>query len=301
MAALAANPVAPARIRQVVTPEGVALDLEVATLPERLAAFAIDAVILAGSFFALVILWSTVAFEHAWLRAAIRIAIFLLANGYFLWFELRWAGRTPGKRAVGIRVVSRSGGPLRAGSVFARNLMRDVELFLPLKMLFAREEFEAMFSPAAWWLGCAWLLAVTLVPWFNRDRLRVGDVVGGTMVVRSPTASLLRDLARRRKSRKAGAAQSASPAAAPAHAFTPAQLEIYGIYELQALEDVLRNRTDQASALRKAVAARIGRKIGHPGGEGPGADLFLADFYAALRAHLERKMLFGKRKEKKDR
>jgi hypothetical protein len=137
------------------------------------------------------------------------------------------------------------------------------------------------------------VFAIALVPCFNKDRLRAGDVIAGTCVVKSPRASLHRELAR--------VATAAPVAQAPAYAFTPAQIEIYGIYELQALEDVLRTKNPDAPRLRKAVAAKIVAKIGYDAGDALNADRFLADFYAALRAHLERRMLLGKRKEKKDR
>ena len=42
---------------------------------------------------------------------------------------------TIGKRTAGIRVIARDGGPLGAGAVFARNLTRDLEFFLPLTAL----------------------------------------------------------------------------------------------------------------------------------------------------------------------
>jgi uncharacterized RDD family membrane protein YckC len=273
-----------AAVRELVTPEGVPLDLTLATVSERFTAFAIDGMILLGALVALVLFYVFGPVHEDWFDASTQLGMFVLLNGYFIWFELRWAGRTPGKKAMGIRVASRSGGPLRADAVIARNLMRDVELFLPLKLLFHRAELTELLSPAAWWLLPGWVLALALVPLFNRDHLRVGDLVGGTWVVRSPKASLSLDLAR-----------------AATTTFTTAQLEVYGIYELQALEDVLRSGNPGAPELRKAVAKKIAKKIAHEGDTVRHADRFLSDFYAALRAHLERRMLFGERKEKKDR
>ena len=43
---------------------------------------------------------------------------------------------TFGKRAVGLRVVARSGERLTADRVIARNLMREIEFYLPLSFLF---------------------------------------------------------------------------------------------------------------------------------------------------------------------
>ena len=63
------------------------------------------------------------------------IFAFLARYGYFLAFELGPRGATPGKRLIGIRVASRDGGRLTAEAVIARNLLRDIELFLPLAFI----------------------------------------------------------------------------------------------------------------------------------------------------------------------
>ena len=63
------------------------------------------------------------------------LLVFLSRYGYFLCFELGPRGATPGKRALGIRVAARGGGRLTAEAVIARNLMRDVEVFIPLIFL----------------------------------------------------------------------------------------------------------------------------------------------------------------------
>src|SRR4029077_5810449 len=60
---------------------------------------------------------------------------FLVRNLYFVYFEIAWRGATPGKRAVGLRVIDRHGGPLLPTAVIARNLTREVEMFLPLGIL----------------------------------------------------------------------------------------------------------------------------------------------------------------------
>jgi uncharacterized RDD family membrane protein YckC len=287
-------------VRSVVTPEGVPLLLSLASLGERVAAFALDLTVI----IALLILVALVGLAAGLLgigadffAAFASAAAFATINLYFVWFELRSSGRTPGKKALGIRVLSRSGGPLRADAVIARNLTRDVEFFAPIALIALNEHLLPETSVVGWALACAWLIVLALVPAFNRDRLRVGDVIAGTWVVRSPQAVLERDLARRATASKA---RARAAAAAPAHVFTAPQLEVYGVFELQALEDVLRARTRDAARLRAAVAEKIVRKIGYEPGPRLDADHFLRDFYAALRAHLERRMLFGERKDRKD-
>jgi hypothetical protein len=131
------------------------------------------------------------------------------------------------------------------------------------------------------------------MPCFNRLRLRVGDIVAGTMVVRLPRPILLPDLS---------AAPAPGARAAVERAFTPEQLSLYGIYELQVLEELLRR--DDGPGTRSAMAAvakKIRKKIGYaaatPGDDDPA---FLRDFYAAQRAWLEGKLVLGTRRERKD-
>jgi len=79
------------------------------------------------------------------------------------------------------------------------------------------------------------------------------------------------------------------------------QLDIYGAYELQTLEAVLRmgNTLDNASAL-DAVAQQIQKRIGWtPGTERVGSFEFLGAFYSAQRARLEQRLLLGERRERK--
>ena len=90
----------------------------------------------------------------------------------------------------------------------------------------------------------------------------------------------------------------AGPAAAereePAFRFTGEQLDTYGIYELQVLEQVLRD--DQPEAVAN-VAATIRYKIN---ATLLGDDReFLVAYYQAARARMERGLLYGKRRENK--
>jgi hypothetical protein len=117
-------------------------------------------------------------------------------------------------------------------------------------------------------------------PLFNKDRLRVGDLVAGTWVVQTTKAKLSNDLV--------GSAHR------PRRTFPEAALKLYGIYELQTLEQVLRN--DQAEAIA-TVARTIRYKADLPDdGDDWG---FLSDYYAALCARLESGLMVGRRRENK--
>ncbi|WP_193369527.1 RDD family protein [Pelagibius marinus] len=286
--------------RRILTPEGVPLIFQLAQRGERAAAVMIDLVIMV---IALVVFVVTIAFtlsEFGIEGVAIGMAIlasFIIRNFYFIFFELRWQGQTPGKRALGIRVIDRKGGYLRPGAVFSRNLLREVELFLPLTLIFG----VGLGGSSGWvyFLTLGWVALCLLLPFFNKDRLRAGDLVAGTWVVSSPKALLLDDVA-------AGARRDQGSAVVldPEFPFTRSQLEIYGIYELQTLEEVLRQRGPQSGETRREVAKRIQRKIDWAHGDRAArndieAERFLKAFYAALRAHLEARMLFGERRENK--
>jgi uncharacterized RDD family membrane protein YckC len=275
------------RLHRVRTPEGIALPFVVASAADRVNAFALDLVVIAGGT---ALVWIAAALllpvgGGVALSLAL-LASFFLRNFYFIAWEVGRSGVTLGKRKVGLRVISRDGGPLTAEAVFARNLTRDLEFFLPLTALLAP---QALLPDAPGWgrlLACSWLFLFAFLPLFGRERLRCGDLVAGTLVVRAPALVLLPDLAE-----------------APAEfAFTREQLDIYGIHELQVLEDLLRR--DGEGSVDPRVLAEVGekiqRKIGWPA-ERAQAPVrpFLAAFYRAQRGRLEQKLLFGQRQERK--
>jgi hypothetical protein len=118
-------------------------------------------------------------------------------------------------------------------------------------------------------------------PLFNHDRLRIGDLLAGTWVVHTVRGTLADDLV--------GAATTRQR-----RIFPTAALDLYGVYELQTLEDVLRRGSDEAIV---TVAASIRNKAGLPDdGDDWG---FLTDYYAALCARLERDSMLGHRRENK--
>jgi uncharacterized RDD family membrane protein YckC len=289
--------------RRLLTPEGVPLIFQLAARGERAAAVLIDLVLMylgiaaAALLFYFGLFWAGV---HGVMLGLVILISFLVRSFYFIWFELRWQGQTPGKRALGIRVIDRRGGYLRPDSVFARNLLREVELFLPMTVLFLPAE-----GSFGWFklLSLVWVGIFLLLPFFNRDRLRAGDIVAGTWVIAAPKSLLLGDVAAplhasgaTRGSKKAAGGGVATD---PEFPFTRAQLEIYGIYELQTLEEVLRQQGPQSGETQAEVARRIQTKIGWTGESDVDAGRFLSAFYAALRAHLEARLLFGQRRENK--
>jgi uncharacterized RDD family membrane protein YckC len=294
----AGAPPAAGQVRELVTPEGVDLRLRVGSAGERAAAFLLDAVFIV---LALIVFGIAVGYAGVGIAAlgaqdiqegignAVVIlwllGFFFLRNFYFVMFELGARAATPGKRIMGLRVAARDGGRLTSEAVFARNAMREIEVFLPLTFLLASAGAGA--DPIAGWvvlLGLLWTGGFALFPLFNRDRLRVGDFVAGTWVVKSPREKLTIDLL------------DARDAAQGAFAFTADQAGAYGIKELHVLEDVLRR---QDAKTMTAVAERIRAKIGWRGAADETDAAFLAAYYGALRGRLETRLLFGHRRRDK--
>jgi len=271
------------RIHEVVTPEGVPLRFRVAPAGDRVGALLLDLLIVLAAVLALVLLVAVSAGGGDLALAVALLATFLIWTFYFPAFELAWQGQTPGKRALKIRAVDGRGGPLTAEAVMARNLTREVELFLPLLALASLKSLGLSGFGALLPLG--WVVVFGFLPLFNRDRLRVGDMVAGTIVIRAPEAVLLEDLLSRAPAWQA--------------AFTEAQLDVYGVYELQILEGVLRGagQPGHAEAVR-TVAEKIRERIGFEG-RVEDDERFLRAFYAALRGKLERRLLFGRRRRSK--
>ena len=157
-------------------------------------------------------------------------------------------------------------------------------MFMPGSLLLAAGGLDAFWRTVL----TIWILVVLLIPLFNKRKQRLGDILANTVVARQPRTMLMPDLT------------EAEAAADAEFVFSAAQLDHYGRFELQTLEDLL--RTNPLSADSRArldesvirVAAQIRKKIGY---EDPVPDdralAFLHAFYKAQRAYLEQKQIFG--------
>jgi len=149
---------------EIVTPEAVVLDVERAGLASRTLALAVDVLAIGALWIALFLisLWILVSAPGVgWAVVAI-VGSFGLWLAWFTAFETLWQ-RTPGKAALGLRVVRSDGTPVRFQQAFLRALLGMVEL---LVMPF---------------------IAVVVVLLTPRDQ-RLGDLVAGTFVVRQRSA-----------------------------------------------------------------------------------------------------------------
>ena len=148
----------------IVTPEAVVLEFETAGLASRLLSAFVDAlvqgVILAVVLFAAFGL-GEVGLDLGGLgTASLYVLFFLLLFGYPAVFETLWRGRTPGKAALGLRVVTIEGGPIRFRHAAIRAILGVFDKYLGSGLV-----------------GVGAVLA-------TRRNQRMGDLVAGTIVLR---------------------------------------------------------------------------------------------------------------------
>jgi uncharacterized RDD family membrane protein YckC len=100
------------------------------------------------------------------------LSLFLVSWFYFVIFEMLWDGRSPGKRAMGIRVIRDEGGRISFYTSLLRNLLRVAD-----------------------WLPAFYFVAI-IAMFAGRKWKRLGDIAAGTVVVKEdkvgwmPSASL---------------------------------------------------------------------------------------------------------------
>jgi uncharacterized RDD family membrane protein YckC len=152
---------------ELVTGEAVALDLRVARLASRACALLLDVFFQFVIWnFALYVTSLTALFaDEAWSVGLGILVSALVLVGYPCVSETLSRGRTLGKMALGLRVVSDDGGPVRFRQALVRALTGVVEFWL----LFG--------APAL------------LASLFNRSGKRLGDVFAGTLVIQERVPS----------------------------------------------------------------------------------------------------------------
>ena len=141
------------------TPEGIMLELRPAGISARCCAFFIDWAIRLAIFYAAALI--------AGLLGGIGTAFWFILLFVFEWFypvafELGRGGASPGKRAMGLKVVMDNGLPITPAASFLRNLLRAAD-FLPFLYGFA--------------------IVSMLV---RADGKRLGDMAAATLVVHKP-------------------------------------------------------------------------------------------------------------------
>ncbi len=122
--------------------DNVPIQLPLAGVATRGLAFALDSLLL-GLLTALVFIvglsFAGLFKEHSgWAWALVFLAAFLVQWGYFALSEVLMQGRTPGKAALKLRVVTTEGGMPPPGALVLRNLVRLIpDLFVGVFLMAA--------------------------------------------------------------------------------------------------------------------------------------------------------------------
>lgn len=205
---------------EVVTPENIEFDYEICGPIRRLFAFTLDWIFVSVALVALhvilSILMGLVGLTGIWVnlgglwevlyafyQAATLVSMFVIVWFYGCVFETWWNGQTPGKRLLGLRVMSYTGKPINAAQAVFRNFFRGVDMF-PLVPVGAVLHLMYIFPPTQILLTAFGFPAdadnetvrmleqfylipmclVALVAMSTNSRFqRIGDLFCGTMVV----------------------------------------------------------------------------------------------------------------------
>ena len=145
----------------VVTGDAVILDVQIAQVPVRVLAALIDITVVFFCYIVGVVLWAMTLsqFDSAFSAAVLVIFTVLALVGYPLIFESATRGRSLGKMAMGLRVVSDDGGPERFRQALFRALSAVIEI---------------------WMLAGGPAVICSLI---SPKGKRIGDVFAGTLVI----------------------------------------------------------------------------------------------------------------------
>lgn len=247
---------------QIVTPENIAFDYQVAGPFRRWPAYLLD---LAARFGLLLVIMVAANLLN-WLGAgALAVAGFLLVWFLLEWFyggffESYWNGQTPGKWLLGIRVLTIYGQPINALQAVMRNVLRAVDMY-PLISLQVLGDLPPVYLFPTFFLGLVVMSS-------NRRFQRLGDLVCGTMVVNEERPWWT------------GMVQGEDPRAAQLAERLPADMAI-SPEMARALASYVERRGGFTAARRRQIAAHLGipltRHLGLP--DDTSEDLLLCALY----------------------
>ncbi len=235
------------------TPEQISINYQKAGIGSRFYAALLDTLLLGlivfiGVYVNYNFLIELGGFLGNWLGAIGGILIFAMFWGYFMVFEITTNGQSPGKLALGLRVIKEGGYPISFGDSAIRNLVRLVD-----------------FLPFCYGTG----LLVMLI---NGNWQRLGDLAAGTLVVKT------------NRKTKVELNQSISPIniSSDEHLYSDwIQPLLVTDTEFDTIKEYLRRRPELSPIRRLELARTIGRPIAEKmGGEGAiNYDKFLAEVY----------------------
>lgn len=208
------------------TPEGVDVELVLAGLGSRFSAAMIDWLLRAAVLLGIALVAQSMV--DGFSAAFAVVTAFLVVFGYDVLFEVLHDGRTPGKRACGIRVVDRNGGPVHFVPSVVRNLLRIVDLL-----------------PSFYLVGSIALLV-------SPRNQRLGDLAAGTYVIRE----------RRMPLPAAWTVSTAAVDAPPALAGrAPVDLGLVTPHEVATVRRFLERRRELLPDARRRLAADLAGRL----------------------------------------
>lgn len=221
------------------TPENIEFNYTVAGIGSRFLAAIVDTLLLG-------IIQVALAFVMGFLLAgvsdteqgsveSILLAIWALLSfvflwGYYIFFELSWNGQSLGKRLVRLRVVREGGRPITFVSSAIRNLVRLID-----------------FLPGFYGLG-------VLVMFIDKRARRLGDLAGGTLVVKEQQAVSLESLMARSPAVSPLQALEHNPLPLPA--LSP-NMQILTGKDYELVQEFLRRRSE----LGRESRMRLGKQL----------------------------------------
>jgi uncharacterized RDD family membrane protein YckC len=207
--------------RTISTPEGVQLDLPLAGIGSRFMALIIDSLIEIVVLIAVILGAYAIGGEVA--ATIVGLCGVLAAYvGYHVVMEVFGGGRTIGKRATGLRVVSDGGAQIGLRASLIRNVFRILEGL-------ATSYIPAMISVLA-----------------TRNNQRLGDLAAGTLVVRDQ--------------RPASVVAPSAPFVAPER-FANWDVTGIGEEEATAVRAFLERRSDLRPGARRALAGQLAGQL----------------------------------------
>lgn len=221
------------------TPEHIEFSYNVAGIGSRFLAAIVDTLILVVIQIVLTTVMMALlsAVEDALGNAisSILLAVWILLTfvflwGYYLFFELAWNGQSPGKRAVRLRVVREGGRPTTFVSSAIRNLIRFID-----------------FLPGFYGLG-------VLVMFIDPRARRLGDLAGGTLVVKERQAVSLESL-----SSRAEPLPMQQPAASAGQALP--NLHLISNHDYDLVQDFLRRRHELGRDSRVRLGVQLANML----------------------------------------
>ena len=155
---------------------------------------------------------------------------FIIDWGYFMFFELLWNGRSPGKRLMNCRVIRDGGLPVNFTSSLIRNFLRPVDYLLSALMV----GFFIVFASPTY--------------------KRLGDIAAGTIVITERRISIMQLLAVKR----VGMFRPTYPAIG---LFTKADIAPLSSGQLNTIRRFLERRHDIPTAKRQGFAMELFNKV----------------------------------------